>query len=257
MSADFHNQAISARDLSIGYKLSRKSVKTVGSGLSFELSSGEIVSLLGRNGAGKSTLIKTLCGFVPALGGSVTIMGREISSFTKDELARKVGVVLTEKVSAGGVTVRELVYLGRYPHTGFFARLTEADNDAVDKALAAVGIVDKADCHLSEMSDGEKQKAFVAKALAQECPLIILDEPTAFLDITSRIELMQLLSRLAHDEGKTILISTHDLDLSLRYSDRLLILAGGKSTTSGPSIVSGTPAELVSSGVISDTFGQF
>lgn len=244
MSSSF----LSAKNLSIGYRLSRTLEKTVGSGLAFGLSRGEVVSLLGRNGAGKSTLIKTICGFVPALGGSVSIMGRDVSHFSKDELARTVGVVLTEKVSAGGVTVRELVSLGRYPHTGFFDRLAAFDRDVVDRAMSAVGILSKADCHLSEMSDGEKQKAFVAKALAQECPLIILDEPTAFLDITSRIELMKLLSNLAHDENKAVLISTHDLDLSMRYSDRLLILADA-------SIISGTPDELVAAGVIADTFG--
>lgn len=237
-----------AKDLSIGYSLSRSKKENVGGKICFELYKGEMAALLGRNGAGKSTLIKTLCGFIEPLGGSIELFGRRLEDIPSGELSRLVGVVLTEKEPIGGITVRELALLGRYPHTGFFANLGKKDYEIVEKALQDAGIAEKADCHISQISDGERQKAFVAKALAQECPLIILDEPTAFLDVASRRELMALLSGLAHREGKTILISSHDLELSLRFSDRLILLQKGAP------LMCGTPSEMESSGTIEKFF---
>ena len=221
---------VSASGLTIGYKH-----KTVHKGVDFELHSGGITCLMGLNGAGKTTLIKTICGLIPPLGGSLRVNG-------------EIGVVLTERGNAGGLTLFELVSLGRYGHTGFFGTLKDEDKKIVLKSLEAVGIAHKADCHLSEISDGERQKAFVAKALAQECPILVLDEPTAFLDVTSRIEMMVLLRELARSEKKAILISTHDLDNALNFADTLWLLSPDKN------IICGKPEFLSRNGVIKDFF---
>ena len=215
----------------------------------FTLRCGELTSLIGLNGAGKSTLLRTLCGFQPAAGGSVRVMGRELSEYPAHELALTVGVVLTERTNAGGLTVRELVALGRQPHTGFFGRLGGRDREVVSEAMSAVGIAHKAESYVSELSDGERQRTMIAKALAQECPVIVLDEPTAFLDVASRIETMALLHDTARRQGKAVLLSTHDIDNALIFSDRLLLL----SSADRP-VVSGTPEDLL---VLDGSLGEF
>lgn len=220
------------------------------SGVGLTLYRGELASLIGLNGAGKSTLIRTLCRFQPALAGSVSVMGRPLESYTPHELALTVGVVLTDRTNAGGLTVRELVALGRQPHTGFFGRLGEEDRRVVEEAMASVGIVHKAGSYVSELSDGERQRAMIAKALAQECPVIILDEPTAFLDVASRIETMSLLHETALRQDKAILLSTHDIDNALMFSDRLLLLSSGEP------VVSGAPEDLVLDGSLGRFFGS-
>jgi iron complex transport system ATP-binding protein len=168
--------------------------------------------------------------------------------------------VLTERTQTGGISVYDLVSLGRYPHTGFFGTLREEDHTAIRQALDTVGIADKAQRHVSELSDGERQKAFIAKVLAQECPIILLDEPTAFLDVTSRLETMITLRRLAHREGKAILLSTHDLDTALQLADRLWLQPAWHDTEKEkpeivPSMICGTPDTLVESGALERFFG--
>lgn len=217
----------------------------------FALRCGELTSLIGLNGAGKSTLLRTICGFQPAVSGSVRIMGRDLSGFSPHELALTVGVVLTEKTNAGGLTVSELVSLGRQPHTGFFGKLGQKDRAVVSGAMEAVGISHKAGAYVSELSDGERQRAMIAKALAQECPVIVLDEPTAFLDVASRIETMSLLHDTARRQGKAILLSTHDIDNALMFSDRLLLL----SSADRP-VVAGAPEDLVLDGSLGEFFGR-
>jgi len=242
--------AIETRSLSIGYRLSKGRTKVLHECIDIRLAAGEVTCLLGLNGAGKSTLIKTLCDFIPPLSGEIDICGRPLVKYSKTELSRTVGVVLTEKTNAGGITVRELVALGRYPHTGFFGRLSDEDYAKTDKAIEAVGMSHKADSHVSELSDGERQKVFIAKALAQECPVIVLDEPTAFLDVTSRIETMILLRRIAHDEGRAILLSTHDLETALQLADRLWLQERGSK------MLSGTPDDLVADGTLERFFSR-
>ena len=183
MSTDLSNisPALEASGLSIGYRCGRKEGwKTVHPRVNFVLHRGELTSLIGLNGAGKSTLLRTLCGFQPAVSGTMRVLGRELPEYSSHELALTVGVVLTERTNAGGLTVRELVALGRQPHTGFFGRLGDRDREVVSEAMSAVGIAHKADSYVSELSDGERQRTMIAKALAQECPVIVLDEPTAF-----------------------------------------------------------------------------
>lgn len=254
MSTDLSNisPALEASGLSIGYRCGRKEGwQTVHPRVNFVLRRGELTSLIGLNGAGKSTLLRTLCGFQPAVSGTVRVLGRELSEYSSHELALTVGVVLTERTNAGGLTVRELVALGRQPHTGFFGRLGERDREVVSEAMSAVGIAHKADSYVSELSDGERQRTMIAKALAQECPVIVLDEPTAFLDVASRIETMSLLHDTARRQGKAVLLSTHDIDNALIFSDRLLLLPSGDAP-----VVSGSPEDLVLDGSLKAFFGR-
>jgi iron complex transport system ATP-binding protein len=160
------------------------------------------------------------------------------------------GLVLTDKTAAGGFKVRELVELGRYPYTGFFGKLTPAEHQIVEQAMSDVGIAHKADSYIAELSDGERQKAMIAKALSQECPIIVLDEPTAFLDIVNRIEIMQLLHRLTVTHRKAILLSTHDIELALSLSDRLWMLSKDKG------LMCGVTEDVILSGLINEYIGN-
>ncbi len=243
-----HKVTLSAEGLHIGYRVKRGGVDSVHTNLTLSLRSGEVTSLLGLNGAGKSTLLRTLCGFQPPIGGDIVLMGRSVSSYSQRELSRIIGVVLTEKSNAGGISVYDLVTLGRHPHTGFFGGLSSTDHAIVTEALAAVGMSHKSFSYVSELSDGERQKVMIAKALAQQCPIIILDEPTAFLDVTSRIETMVLLRELATQQGKTILLSTHDLDMAIQMSDSLWL------QKKGAPLLSGTPEDLILSGSLTNFF---
>lgn len=215
---------IEASDLCIGYKKKKRQVNKVHEHLQFALFPGELVCLLGPNGAGKSTLLRTIASFQPPLDGQLSLAGQAISAYSERELSRLIGIVLTDKTQTGGLTVQELVALGRQPHTGFFGRLKSRDHEIIHQAMESVGISFKAHQYMAELSDGERQKAMIAKALVQECPLILLDEPTAFLDVTSRIEIMQLLHAIARDQDKTVLMSTHDVEQALIFSDRLWLL---------------------------------
>lgn len=217
---------ISARDVSIGYpKTRRKNKACLYENLSFDLNLGELVCLLGANGAGKSTLLRTISASQPSLNGSIQLYNRDIDSYKEKDLSLLLGVVLTDKTSVGGLTVRELVELGRYPYTGFFGQLSFKDKEIVEKAMEDVCIIHKADSYVAELSDGERQKAMIAKVLAQECPVVILDEPTAFLDVASRIEITNLLHNLASVHNKAVLLSTHDIDQALLLADRLWLLS--------------------------------
>ncbi len=223
---------ITATDLCIGYR-THKGEKKVHEHLSFGLYPGELTSLLGANGAGKSTLLRTLSASQPSLAGDLQLLGKPLQQYSEKERSRTIGVVLTDKTQAGGLTVYELVALGRQPHTGFFGRLHPKDHLIIKEALDAVGIAHKAESYTAELSDGERQKVMIAKALVQECPLIILDEPTAFLDVVSRIEIMTLLPPIAPAQNKAILLSTHDIEQALVLADCLWLLRKGHGMRSG------------------------
>ena len=234
---------LTAENLTIGYSAQH----TVAANLSLTLAKGQLTSLLGPNGVGKSTLLRTLANLQRPLSGSISVNGANIASLTAQELSRAIALVLTDRVSAGGLTVFELVSLGRQPYTGFFGRLTDADKELVIKAMTDVGIAAKAECHVSELSDGERQKVMIAKALAQQTPIIILDEPTAFLDAAARVEVMLLLHRLAAESQKAILLSTHDIDVAVQLSDNLWLMnADGVSC--------GSVAEIVEKGSLDNLF---
>ncbi|RHJ90217.1 ABC transporter ATP-binding protein [Parabacteroides bouchesdurhonensis] len=242
--------AIETKDLSIGYVLKGGRHKVVHDALNLQLYAGEVTCLLGLNGAGKSTLLRTLCGFQPPLSGAIRLMGDPLEAYSQHRFALTVGVVLTEKTNAGGITVYELVSLGRHPYTGFFGQLKSSDKEIIMQSLESVGIVHKANNYVSELSDGERQKAMIAKALAQQCPIILLDEPTAFLDVTSRIETMVLLHKLATEQQKTVLLSTHDLDLAIQMGDCLWLQEKGRA------MACGTPEDLIMNGAFGTFFGK-
>lgn len=225
---------ISAENLSIGYVKTTHGQKAgLYDGLSLQLFEGELTCLLGLNGAGKSTLLRTLSAMQPALHGDVLLNGKSVFEYKEPELSCILGLVLTDKTSVGGLTVRQLVGLGRYPYTGFFGRLSSHDHAVIDNAMNDVCISHKASSYVAELSDGERQKAMIAKALAQECPILFLDEPTAFLDVASRIEIMNLLHNLASRHNKTILLSTHDMELAFLLADRLWLLSRDKGMKCG------------------------
>ena len=220
-------------NLNIGYHQKKKAAEPLHKDLNLSLYPGELTCLLGLNGAGKSTLLRTLCGLQPNLGGEVHLMGKPVSQYSQRAFSLIMGVVLTDTTNAGGLTVRELVSLGRHPHTNFLGKLSTKDLDIVEQAMYDTNIVHKADQYLSQLSDGERQKAMIAKTLAQQCPIILLDEPTAFLDITARMEAMALLHRIASQQNKTILLSTHDLDTAIQMGDCLWLLQKGRKLQSG------------------------
>lgn len=237
------NDTVILDDLTTGYRTGR-SVKMVSSGISARLRGGELTCLLGPNGAGKSTLLRTLTGFNPPLNGKVMMMGREIGSYRASELARVVSVVLTERVKLAGMSVEELVGMGRAPYTGFWGSLKGDDRRIVRNALELVGAAEMADRAIRTLSDGERQKVMIAKALAQQTPVILLDEPTAFLDYPSKVEIMRLLHSLARRENKTIFLSTHDVELALRIADTIWLIDKAQGVTSG------TPEDLAVDGSI-------
>ena len=209
--------AITTNRLTVGYRGHR-----VVEDISLSLPCGRLVCLLGPNGAGKSTLLRTLCGFQPPIEGTVTISGSDITTMSAAEVARLVSVVLTDRPLTPSLTAAEMVGMGRAPYTGFWGRLSDDDRRLVSEAMQTVGIAPLATRRMGQLSDGELQKVMIAKALAQHTPVIVLDEPTAFLDYPSKVAVMKTLARLAHDEGKTILMSTRDLELAAQLGDELM-----------------------------------
>lgn len=209
--------AITTNRLTVGYRGHR-----VVEDISLSLPCGRLVCLLGPNGAGKSTLLRTLCGFQPPIEGTVTISGSDITTMSAAEVARLVSVVLTDCPLTPSLTAAEMVGMGRAPYTGFWGRLSDDDRRLVSEAMQTVGIAPLATRRMGQLSDGELQKVMIAKALAQHTPVIVLDEPTAFLDYPSKVAVMKTLAQLAHDEGKTILMSTHDLELAAQLGDELM-----------------------------------
>ena len=237
------SETIRLSNLSIGYR-SKNGTRVVATGINAAIRSGELTCLLGANGVGKSTLLRTLAAFQPKLDGEVLIEGQEITTFNDKELSRMIGVVLTEKPDIRNMSVRELVALGRSPYTGFWGTLHDDDWQVVDEAIHAVRIEPLRERMIHTLSDGERQKVMIAKALAQQTPVIYLDEPTAFLDFPSKVEMMQLLRRLAQEQQKTIFLSTHDVELSLQLADCIWLMEPGKLSV-------GTPRQLADDGVLS------
>ena len=238
---------LQVRDLAIGYTRPRRPNLVIADGLNLTLRRGELVCLLGPNGVGKSTLLRTLAGMQPLLAGHVVLAGDDLHRISKSEVARRLSVVLTERPNVGLLTGYEVVALGRHPHTDWSGRLNAYDWAMVRWAVEAVGAGDIAEQPIPELSDGQRQKIMIARALAQDPTLMLLDEPTAFLDLPRRVEIMRLLKQLAHETGRAVLVSTHELDLALRTADTLWLLADGHLQT-------GTPEDLVLSDAIESTF---
>lgn len=214
---------LSAHSLTIGYQTG-SNVGVIADDLELGLQAGEFVCLLGPNGAGKSTLIRSLSGMQDPVRGSIRLSGNDLSDISPRERARLISVVLTENTAVGMMDAYAMVSLGRHPYSGWFGNLDQCDRERIDRALQSVGATDLASRQVAELSDGERQKISIARALAQETKVMLLDEPTAFLDLPRRVELMSILRNLAHKEQLALLLSTHDLDLALRFADRLWVL---------------------------------
>ena len=215
--------------ISIGYPH-----KVIAQNISAQLSEASLTALVGVNGAGKSTLLRTLTGVQRALEGEVTLNGSPLETYSRGERARLISVVLTQRVEAGQMYAEEVVELGRLPYTGLTGNLSQTDRDVVNQAIALAGVEHFRYRRINSLSDGERQRVMLAKALAQETPFILMDEPTAFLDYPSRTETFMLLRKLAHEERKSILLSTHDLDLALKCCDHIWLLDKGTLTIGTP-----------------------
>ena len=234
--------------LTVGYR-PRRSRKVVLAGLDTSLERGCLVGLVGPNGAGKSTLLRTVSGLQPPLAGSVRLLGRELGRMRRDEVAQQVAVVLTDRVDPGRLTVADVVALGRHPHTGWSGWLGASDRAAVIAALEAVGAGELAKRMLWELSDGQRQRVMIARAIAQAPRLLLLDEPTAFLDPPGRIRVFELLQDLAHDRGLAVVVCTHDVEVAARHADRLWVVGPENGMRVG------TPHELAHDGTLEAAFG--
>lgn len=233
---------LTTSSLSIGYH------HPLASGLNLELRPAELACLIGPNGAGKSTLLRTLAGMEKPLGGVIRLGDEILNNLTPLELAKRLAIVLTARVESPLLTGRELVALGRHPYTDWLGRLSARDKEAVQRAMQQTDTLRFSARPLAQLSDGERQKVMIARALAQEPKILLLDEPTAFLDLPRRVELLQLLRSLARETGTAILLSTHDLDLALRLADRLWLLSSaGKMEV-------GLPEELALNGAVARVF---
>ena len=238
--------AISAQNLDIGYKSGN--LETIVSHIpSLELQRGKLTCLLGANGIGKSTLLKTITGNLEPLQGSIMIDGVSVKQLSVKQKARKLAVVLTDKAHLGFTTVKEMITLGRNPYTNWMNTLGVNDTRAIDNALQAIGMSDLSNKPLAELSDGNLQKVVIGRAIAQETDIIILDEPTIHLDITNKTIIVDLLRRLCHEHGKTILFSTHDLELAKLFSDQLWIMDENQ-------LIQGVTEDIILQGVIEKSF---
>jgi len=231
------------RDLSIGYR-TKQGIRVVAHDITATLQRAQLTCLLGENGVGKSTLLRTLAAFQSPLSGTVLLQGRPLKDYSDRELARTIGIVLTEKPDVQQMTARELVEMGRAPYTGFWGGLSDDDRAACDEAIAMTAISHLANRHVHTLSDGERQKVMIAKALAQQTPIIYLDEPTAFLDYPSKVDMLLLLRRICQERQKTIFLSTHDLELALQVADTLWLM----SRENGLQI--GSPQRLAATGAL-------
>ena len=238
---------LTTTNLSIGYSKKGKT-DIIQSGLDLQLRAGELVCMIGPNGSGKSTLLRTLSGLQKPLSGKTLIDGKDITKIKQHDKALMLSLVLTERVEIENTTVYNLVSLGRHPHSNWWGNVTEKEDVIIHDAINIVHLEHKINHNINELSDGERQRAMIAKALAQDTPIIMLDEPTAHLDLPNRVEIMLLLHKLAHKTQKAILLSTHELDLALQAADRIWLVSKDQG------VESGVPEDLVFNGSFNRTF---
>lgn len=238
---------LSTQDLSIGY--TRKAVKTiVQQQLQLTLHDGELVCLIGPNGSGKSTLLRTLAGLQKPIAGKTLIEGKDAAQLSLNAKSLLISLVLTDRIDIENATVYSIVSLGRHPHTTWWGNMNEKEDAFIHEVIDMVHLSHKAHTYVNELSDGERQRVMIAKALAQDTPIILLDEPTAHLDLPNRVEIMLLLHKLAHKTNKSILLSTHELDLALQAADRIWLISAERG------LECGVPEDLVFNGSFNEAF---
>jgi iron complex transport system ATP-binding protein len=236
--------------LQIGYHTGKGAANVIAGPLTLSLYPGEMICVLGPNGCGKSTLLRSISGLQDPLSGKVILSGNDIAELKPKALAKQISLVLTDHIRPGNLDVYAVIALGRYPYSGWLGILTDADKAAIDYAIQVTGTAKLLNRKIDNLSDGECQKVMLARAMAQDTPLIILDEPTAHLDLPSRIQLMRLLHKLAKETLKAILISTHELDLALQVADQIWLMDSTRHLTAG------LPEELVLNGSFRQAFDQ-
>lgn len=241
------NSLLSTRALTVGY---REVAQPILSNLNLQIEAGSLVCMLGSNGTGKSTLLRTIAGLQKALSGEVMLQGEKRSSLSHSSWAQKVAIVLTEQIEVGNLSVTQLVSMGRHPFTNWIGMFRDHDHKIIKQSLHDVGAFDLGNRMFDTLSDGEKQRVMLARALAQEPKLLLLDEPTAFLDLPRRVEMMQTLRKLARNSGRAVLLSTHDLELAMRTADKLWLI------TSFGTVVTGLPEELALRGELQKVFSH-
>ncbi|MFN2336329.1 MAG: ABC transporter ATP-binding protein [Bacteroidales bacterium] len=233
-------------DLAIGY-LTRRSINTLMQHISLQAHKGELVALIGRNGTGKSTLLRTLVGLQPALGGKILLQGKELSTIGSSLLPRMVSFTSTEPMAIHNIRVRDVIALGRFPFTNWIGTITPDDEEAVNKALEATGLTQLSGRSIDNISDGERQRTLIARSLAQDTGLLVMDEPTAFLDLPSRYSIVSLLRQLTRQRDKCVIYSTHDLDTAINEADRIWLMTG-------EGIAEGAPEDLILNGAVAKAF---
>lgn len=238
---------LSTKNLTLGYSHKGRT-NIVQQDLNISLKNGELVCLIGPNGSGKSTLLRTIAGLQKPLKGKTFIDNKDVTQLNLKEKSSVISLVLTDRIEVENATVRSIVALGRHPYTSWWGEYSATDEKIINHSIEMVHLTDKIDCYLDELSDGERQRAMIAKALAQNTSLIILDEPTAHLDLPNRVEIMLLLHSLAHNTNKSIILSTHELDLALQAADRIWLISQNKG------IESGVPEDLVFNGSFDNVF---
>ena len=241
--ADTNKIHLSLRELAAGYH-GKALIRDIG----LDVKEGEILTLIGPNGAGKSTVLKTITRHLEPVGGSIYLRGRELRELPGRDAARQMAEVLTDRMRPEYMTCYDIVAAGRYPHTGRFGILSEADERIVEEALAAVKIREIGDCSFNAVSDGQRQRVLLARAICQQPELIVLDEPTSYLDVTHKLELLEILRNMAEERRITVILSLHEIDLAMRISDRLLGIKGGGIAWCG------APEELEERDLIADLY---
>ncbi|WP_353084323.1 ABC transporter ATP-binding protein [Flavobacterium sp.] len=241
-----NNNLLTSKDLSIGYK-SKSSEHVIAKNININLEAGKLIALIGENGIGKSTLLRTLSGLKKPLSGSVYLNERNLTDFSQVDLAQNLSLVLTEKLPPSNLTVFELIALGRQPYTNWIGKLTESDLEKINQAIALTQIEHLDQKKYYEISDGQFQNVLVARALAQDTPLIILDEPSTHLDLFHKVVLFKLLKKLASESNKCILFSTHDIDLAIQLSDEMIVMTK-------ENVVQDQPCNLISEGIFDTLF---
>jgi len=222
------------KNLSIGYNLAKNQVHNLMSNINLSAKKAELIALVGSNGIGKSTLLKSITNLQEFLSGEITILGKAVSLHKRQELAKLVSFVSTEVVNVSNLTVKDIVSLGRFPHTNWLGKLSQNDKNIIDSSIEAVGIEDFISKNINELSDGERQKVMIARTLAQDTKIIILDEPTAFLDIPNKNEIVHILNELSKKKNKTIIFSTHDLNIAIREADKIWLMTKHKIYENSP-----------------------